>query len=123
MARWQLMSSHYLRVEDNEWEYRETAPGGKMVKKVYNVPRLLDKSDHSCYTDPQQGIIVVCHKGKGQPNDIVFFGPPTPDMMPLDDEAKKITELESKKWTDPIDSFMTKEAVPFVPAQEAFRRI
>jgi hypothetical protein len=45
-----------------------------------------------------QGEIVVCHEGKGEKRDIVFYGDPTPDMSPLDDEARAISASFEDKW-------------------------
>ena len=39
----------------------------------------------------EDGEIIVCHAGKGDAKDIVFIGDPTPDMLPVDDEAKAIS--------------------------------
>lgn len=105
MARWKLMTSHYLRVPDEKWEYQETdRTTGKPIRKQYNVPRLLDINDPGCWTnqwgnrDNAEGEIIVCHEGKGEPRDQVFYGSPTPDMVPLDDEAKEISASFEGLW-------------------------
>jgi hypothetical protein len=46
----------------------------------------------------EEGEIVVCWKDKGDPRDIVFFGDPTPDMEPLDDEAKEVSATFEEAW-------------------------
>lgn len=43
-------------------------------------------------------------EGKGDARDIIFVGDPTPDMMPIDDEARAISESFAKKWKHPIES-------------------
>ena len=105
MARWKLMTPHYLNVEGEEWEYQETDRNTGRPKRVkFPVPRLLDIRDPQCWTnqwgnkDNADGEIIVCHKGKGEPNDVVFFGNPTPDMFPVDDEAKEISASFEHLW-------------------------
>lgn len=105
MARWRLTAPHYLNVPGTEWEQRElNTTTGKQARKVYAVPLHLDPSNPSDQTPPGSGDIFVCHEGKGQGRDIVFIGPPTPDMEPLDDEARAITAEWAKKWNHPIES-------------------
>ncbi len=109
MARWRLMTPHYLKVEGNEWEYQETSQTtGKISRHRFPVPMLLDVKDPGDWNYPQDKMIVVCHKGKGLPKDYVFEGPPTADMEPLDDEAQAITDKESVKWVHPIESLAAK---------------
>lgn len=105
MARWKLMTPHYLNVEGETWEYTENDPKTGRPKRVqFPVPRLLDIRDPSCWTnrwgnkDNEMGEIIVCHSGKGGDNDITFIGDPTPDMLPLDDEAKELSASFEKKW-------------------------
>jgi len=101
--RWRLMQPHYLKVPDTEWEYKEVdRASGKQGRKVFQVPRLLDPRDPSDCNYP--GEIIVCHAGKGQRQDIIFDGFPTPDMEPLDDEARKLSATFEKRWQHPIDS-------------------
>lgn len=103
MARWRLINAHYLNTIDNQWEYKETSrDSGRQVRKIYDVPRLFDPNDPGDCN--YSGECVVCYEGKGQGRDYVFRGPPTPEMEPLDDEAKAISEAESPKWVHPIDS-------------------
>lgn len=104
MARWKLMTAHYINVAGTEWEYQETSRGGESIRKRFPVPRLLDPIDPKCWTsrwgtkDDAEGEVIVCHAGKGDPKDTVFTGDPTPDMMPLDDEAKEISGRFTERW-------------------------
>ena len=105
MARWKLMTPHYLNVEGETWEYTENDRQTGRPKRVqFPVPRLLDIRDPSCWTnrwgnkDNEDGEIIVCHAGKGDAKDIVFIGDPTPDMLPVDEEAKAISATFEQKW-------------------------
>lgn len=109
MARWRLMTPHYLNIIDpdsgeaTEWVYAETdRTTGKARRKVYHVPQLLDPKDPTQLNFGDD--IVVCQEGKGQPKDIIFFGEPTPDMEPMDEEAEAISAGLQHKWTHPIDT-------------------
>ena len=109
MARWRLTSAHYLNVPErdgqkSEWEQRETSrETGRQVRKLYPVPLLLDPKEPTDFNYP--GEIIVAHGDKlHHPRDLIFLGPPTPDMEPLDDEAEAITKETSKKWVHPIES-------------------
>src|SRR5262245_50428965 len=103
MARWRLTAKHYLRVPGTEWDYKEQSQEtGKQVRKVFEVPMYLDPDSPGDWTE--NGDINVCYAGRGKPRDIVFEGPPTPDMEPLDDEAKEISAAERPKWVHPIES-------------------
>lgn len=105
MARWRLTASHYLNVPGTEWEQKETdRETGRQARKVYYVPLHLDPDNPADQNYPNDGVVIVCHEGKGMPRDIVFVGPPTPDMEPLDEEAKDISKAESSKWIHPIES-------------------
>jgi len=106
MARWKLMVAHYLNVPGEEWEYQENDRKTGRPKRVkFPVPRLLDPADPACWTnrwgnkDNEEGEIIVCHEGKGESNDHVFFGDPTPDMSPVDDEAKVISATFAEQWS------------------------
>lgn len=106
MARWKLLIAHYLRVDDEKWEYKELDRNtGREKRMQIDVPRLLDPRDSGCWTnawgnkDNQEGEVVVCHKGSGEPRDIVFYGDPTPDMVPVDDEAKEISASFAQHWS------------------------
>ena len=99
------MSSHYLNVPDEEWEYTETdRKTGRPRKRKFAVPRLLDINDPSCWTNKwgsqgnEEGEVVVCYEGKGDERDQIFTGDPTPEMMPVDDEARAISAKFEKIW-------------------------
>jgi hypothetical protein len=108
MARWRLIAPHYLQVPGTEWEYKEVdRKTGRPKTQKFAVPLLLDPSQPQDWTHQNgrdEGEINVCYEGKGDSNDIVFIGEPTPDMMPLDDEAKKISAGFAAKWKHPIES-------------------
>jgi len=119
MARWLLTEPPYLNVPGTRWEYKETdRTSGKQKSMTLPVPAFLDPRDEADWNYSQksgpfqaeQGFtvlesfgIVVCYEGKGQGRDIIFVGPPTPGMLPLDTEAKKISDKESPKWIHPIE--------------------
>lgn len=103
MARWKLATAHYLMVEGGEWEYVEQDRNtGRPIRKKFLVPRMLNPNDPQDWTnrwgnkDNEDGEIVVCREGRGEPRDIVYAGDPTPDMIPVDDEAR----AESAGWED-----------------------
>lgn len=107
MARWKLQVAHYLKVPGTTWEQVETdRETGRQRRKAYPVPCLLDPKDPSCWTHKpgqghvlkggnswEEGSIVVAYEGKTDDSrDIIFEGDPTPDMQPLDDEAREINK-------------------------------
>lgn len=111
MARWKLMTAHYMNlVTSTDWEYVEVAYG-KQARRRFVVPRLLDPRDPGDWNSRwgqssgngrvgnEDGEIIVCQPGKGQPGDYEFLGDPTPDMMPVDDEAREISESFSERWS------------------------
>jgi hypothetical protein len=104
MARWKLACPHYINTNGTEWEYNETK-NGKVVRKRFPVPRFLNTADPGDWTtkwgskDDEDGEIIVCHDGKGEKSDIVFFGDPTPDMIPQDDEARAISKTFETRWS------------------------
>lgn len=106
--RWRLAAPHYLNVEGTTWEYKEidrTTGRQKLVK--FPVPLHLDPdqpADWSHKHGNDIGEIIVAYSGTDDPKDIVFTGPPTPDMVPLNDEAKKISAEFASKWRHPIES-------------------
>ena len=100
MARFRLRIGHYLNIIDNysneqvEWIYEETdRTSGRTNRKKFYVPMLLDAET-----------IVTTKADKAFPKDTVFFGDPTPDMEPLDEEAEALVESLKPKWTHPIDT-------------------
>jgi hypothetical protein len=107
MARWKLVESHYLNCGDTMWEYKETDRAtGRERRKQLPVPRYLNIEDPGDWTwrdptsnrDNQNGEIIVCFPGKGQPGDLEFFGDPTPGMIPADDEAREISASFEAHW-------------------------
>lgn len=105
MARWKLMAPHYLNlVVPSEWEHNETTRDGKSMRKRYIVPTMLDPRDPNCWTntwglkDNAEGEIILCRPGKGEPRDLEFESDPTPDMVPLDDEARAISAQFEPRW-------------------------
>jgi len=108
MARWRLSTSHYLSVENNEWEYNETDRAtGKQIRTRLKVPLQLDVDDPNCwnvqYRNPRgevvAGEIIVARRtGEEHKDDIIFIGDPTPDMIPVDDEAKSVSATFAKRW-------------------------
>lgn len=106
MARWKLATSHYLNTNDTEWEYTENDRAtGRPIRKRFPVPRLLDPriaADWNYSWGPKdnlEGEIIVCLEGRGEPKDYVFSGDPTPDMIPMDDEAKEISASFEHHWS------------------------
>src|SRR5882724_4695998 len=100
--RWKLAVAHYLHtVDKNQWEYTEVdRKTGRPKRHLFTVPRYLnplEESDQNSINDlTGDGEIIVCWEGQGHPKDIEFLGNPTPDMIPLDDEAKaKSAEFEA----------------------------
>lgn len=99
MARWQLTEPHYLNTKDTKWEFEtKNRTTGRSERKQFNVPTHLDPNIESDWNYQDRignniidGKILVCYEGKGEPKDIVFEGPPTPGMLPIDDEAKEIS--------------------------------
>lgn len=105
MARWKLLSAHYLNVPGTEWEYKEEDPVTKKAKrKVFNVPQLLDpENDKTCHN--YEGECIVAYGDKQhQSRDIIFLGPPGPEMEPLDEEAEAISKAESHRWYRPAET-------------------
>ena len=108
MARWRLMQAHYLSVPGTEWEYKESdRETGRQARKVFEVPLYLDPKDAADWNYRSDESIIVTNKfDPAFRRDIVFVGPPTPDMEPIDDEAQVITQgyIDSGAWKHPIDS-------------------
>lgn len=103
MARWRLKTPHYLMVPGTKWEYSENSrTNGRPQRKTFDVPLYLhpeDPGDWNWKYDRDSGDIIVCYEGKGDPSgkDLVFTGKPTPDMEPLDDEAKAISKRDVRE--------------------------
>lgn len=109
MARWKVTAKHYLYAEQwgqpTEWERQETNQAtGRLFRKAYKVPLFIDPDDPFCQNKLEGGLCIVARQESARPGDIVFFGPPTPDMEPMDDEARAETNAEKHKWVNPIDS-------------------
>jgi hypothetical protein len=105
------MNAHYLNLASPvEWEHIEIA-GGKQRRARFAVPRLLDPRDPGDWNSRwgqrnsgnmvgnEDGEIHVCLPGQGEPSDYEFLGDPTPDMMPIDDEAREISARFSDRWS------------------------
>lgn len=108
MARWRVTAKHYINAkqfgEDTTWVREETnRDTGRAFRRTFAVPLYIDPEDPICI-NKNVGFCVVATEGSEMPGDIVILSPPTPDMEPMDDEAKKITAAESVKWKDPINS-------------------
>ena len=108
MARWRLTQAHYLAVPGTEWEYKESdRETGRQARKVFEVPLYLDPKDAADWNYRSDESIIVTNKfDPAFRRDYVFVGPPTPDMEPIDDEAREITQgfIDSGAWQHPIDS-------------------
>ncbi len=106
MARWKLRCPHYLNVPGTEYDYKETSElTGKSKRVIFEVPCLLNTNDQSDFNYPELGAIIVAHgDGKHEPRDIIFVGPPTPEMEALDDEAEAISASLAASWIPPVDS-------------------
>jgi len=114
MARWKLATPHYLHcVDATEWEYQETDRGsGRQIRKKFTVPRYVDPKDPMDWTNrwgPQgntEGEVIVCLPNKGERHDLAFLGDPTPDMIPVDDEARAISAGFEDRWKFKPDTDM-----------------
>lgn len=112
MARWKLKQRHYLNVPGNEWQYIENDRVTGRPKRVnFSVPRYLDPSDYADCNYVNRGsdgtIIdgdIIVSNNDDNPRDIRFIGDPTPDMEPLDDEARAISDSFKDIWKHPIES-------------------
>lgn len=108
MARWRVTAKHYLLAkqfgEDTTWVREETnRDTGRAFRRTFSVPLYIDPEDPICI-NKNVGFCVVATEGSEMPGDIILLSPCTPDMEPMDDDAKRITAEESKKWKDPINS-------------------
>ncbi len=106
MARWKLTEKHYLNVEGIEWEQVEQhIETGEQVRHRHHVPLYLDPDDAGILKRwGQGGTLIVSNGGDHQPRDIIFSGPPTPAMEPLDDEAQEQTAQARPGWQHPIET-------------------
>lgn len=108
MARWKLIAAHYLNVKGTQWEYKEVnRTTGKQERHLFEVPCHLDPNEPSDWNhryNKDEGDIIVSDGIQADPKDIIFSGPPTPDMVPLDDNAKRITEEMRPNWRHPIET-------------------
>lgn len=110
--RWRLIEPHYINVPTLpdgtrvEWEHRETArETGRTVRKLFQVPILLDPKDAADHNHP--GEIIVTHDvedARMTRGDYIFIGDPTQGMEPLNEEAEAITETLRAKWINPIET-------------------
>lgn len=110
--RWRLMAPHYINVPTLpdgtrvEWEHKETnALNGRAVRKLFPVPMLLNPEDPNDYNHP--GEIIVSQEVEGahfNRLDLLFMGPPTRDMEPLNEAAEAITETHKARWVHPIET-------------------
>ena len=110
--RWRLLAPHYINVPTLpdgtrvEWEHKETnRDSGRAVRKLYPVPMLLNPEDPGDCNYP--GEIIVSQHAEGAHflrQDLLFEGPPTRDMEPLNAEAEAITEQHKARWVHPIET-------------------
>lgn len=105
MARWRLLTGHYLNtVDSTEWEHTETDRGtGKAMRARYIVPLFMDPRDAADHNYPGE-IIVASPDGEHERKDILFKGDPTADMEPLDEEAEVISAKLRERWEHPIET-------------------
>lgn len=107
MARWRLTQPHYLNVPGVEWEYKENdRQTGRAKRTMFPVPMFLNPDDPADwnYRVGDVGEIIVTNVSAPGNADITFIGDPTPDMTPLDDEARAISASFAAKWKHPIES-------------------
>ncbi len=111
MARWKLTEPHYLLLEEEtRWEYVEVERvTGRPKRTQFTVPRFLHPLDPSDWTvtrlKNEDGDIIVCNGNNPGPGDLIYKGQPTPGMLPLDDEAKKLSGKFDWKPTEGLDDF------------------
>lgn len=125
MARFRLTAPHYLRTLDPTlWEQREIdQQTQKMGRKQYEVPLYLNSDDPSLCNYPGE-IIVSTKRDPAFPRDIIFKGPPTQGMEPLDDEGRMM--LEKLDYDHPIEGLPANfdaETVPTKTVPKVARRI
>lgn len=107
MARWKLTQPHYLNTPGTTWEYIENdRTTGKPIRRSFDVPTFLHPESPSDwnYRNGDEGMIVVANKiDPAYPKDYLFASDPTPDMEPMDDEARAISASFEAKWNHPIE--------------------
>jgi hypothetical protein len=124
--RWSLRNAHYLKVIELpdgtkvEWEHRETSrESGRTVRKLFQVPILLDPRDPADCNYPGEVIVANAVDGTHNlRNDIIFIGEPTPEMEPMNEEAQAISDSLRSKWEHPIDTLPTNGGMS--SAEQAF---
>ena len=108
MARWKLTAKHYLHAlqygQPSEWQREEiNVQSGRAFRKTYPVPMFIDPDDPHCI-NRHLGYCVIATEGSDQPGDLIVSNfKPTPDMEPLDEEARQLSEAERSHWINPID--------------------
>src|SRR5713226_7272223 len=108
MARWKLTAKHYLEAlqfgQPSEWQREEiNVQTGRAFRKTYPVPMFIDPDDPFCI-NRTTGFCVIAMEGSAQPGDLECKNfKPTPDMEPLDEEARQLSEVERPHWINPID--------------------
>lgn len=107
MAKWRLVHDHYLNVsadqygEKIDYEYAETdAQTNRIRRRSWAVPMFIPRD--SIVTNKQEDF--DAYNGDVNHRPIVFLGDPTPDMMPVDEEATKISATFQAKWKHAIES-------------------
>ena len=109
MARWKITEAHYLKVDGTKWEYSEVdRKTGRPKRTQFNVPLYINPKDEDDLKafgqgdpEPEFRDIIVSNGINAQTKDVIFAGSPTPDMIPLDDEAKALSEEMSTQWNAP----------------------
>lgn len=104
--RWRLQEPHYLNVPGTEYDYKEiNQTTRKQVRKVFSVPLLLDPKEPTDWNYPDE--IIVAHAIEGAhniPRDIIFEGPPTLSMEPLNQAATDLSHKVLSNSKHPMDS-------------------
>jgi len=118
MARWKLLQPHYLNTPGTTWEYVENDRlTGKPIRRSFNVPTFLhpeSPGDWNYREGNDEGYIVVSNRQDNAfPKDYLFASDPTPDMEPLDDEAREISAKFKGKWDHPIKGLPTQRGMGY----------
>ena len=105
MARWKLTEPHYLKVDGTKWEYSEVDRiTGRPKRTQFDVPLYVNPNfEDDVRSFGQDDMIVVSDGNNSKPKDLIFLGPPTPSMLPLDDEAKTISGRFASVWKTPTE--------------------